>query len=64
MSVGIFVLGCLFYYVLTNGRRPFETESNILQNAKDLNDIESFGREGFEAIDLVTSMLSPEALQQ
>lgn len=64
-SVDIFALGCLFYYVLTNGLHPFgdrfEREVNILKNTKSLDGLEQFGEEGSEAVDLITKMLDPEA---
>ncbi|KAG1873028.1 hypothetical protein DFJ58DRAFT_722200 [Suillus subalutaceus] len=64
-SVDIFALGCLFYYVLTNGLHPFgdrfEREVNILKNAKSLDGLKQFGEEGSEAVDLITNMLDPEA---
>lgn len=64
-SVDIFALGCLFYYVLTNGSHPFgdrfEREINILKNTKFLDGLEQFGEEGSEAVDLITKMLDPEA---
>jgi serine/threonine-protein kinase/endoribonuclease IRE1 len=64
-SVDIFALGCLFYYVLTNGLHPFgdrfEREVNILKNTKSLDGLAQFGEEGSEAVDLITKMLDPEA---
>ncbi|KAG2159369.1 uncharacterized protein EDB93DRAFT_1245174 [Suillus bovinus] len=64
-SVDIFALGCLFYYVLTNGLHPFgdrfEREVNILKNTKSLDGLKQFGEEGSEAVDLITNMLDPEA---
>ncbi|EJF56482.1 hypothetical protein DICSQDRAFT_113101 [Dichomitus squalens LYAD-421 SS1] len=64
-SVDIFALGCLYYYVLTNGFHPFgdrfEREFNILKNAKNLEGLERFGEEGAEGVDLINKMLSPEA---
>lgn len=64
-SVDIFALGCLYYYVLTNGSHPFgdrfEREVNILKNAKSLEGLERFGEEGAEGTDLIGRMLSPEA---
>ncbi|KAI0922527.1 hypothetical protein AcV5_009475 [Taiwanofungus camphoratus] len=64
-SVDIFALGCLYYYVLTNGGHPFgdrfEREVNILKNAKSLDGLERFGEEGSEGADLISRMLSPEA---
>ncbi|KAG1752201.1 hypothetical protein EDB19DRAFT_1672479, partial [Suillus lakei] len=54
-SVDIFALGCLFYYVITNGLHPFgdrfEREVNILKNAKSLDGLTQ----------LITNMLDPEA---
>nr|VWO95301.1 Pectinesterase (EC [Ganoderma boninense] len=67
-SVDIFALGCLYYYVLTNGFHPFgdrfEREFNILKNAKSLEGLERFGEEGTEAVDLIDRMLSPEAYER
>ncbi|KZT08189.1 uncharacterized protein LAESUDRAFT_757871 [Laetiporus sulphureus 93-53] len=64
-SVDIFALGCLYYYVLTNGEHPFgdrfEREVNILKNAKNLDGLERFGEEGSEGADLIKCMLSPDA---
>ncbi|OJA17607.1 hypothetical protein AZE42_01208 [Rhizopogon vesiculosus] len=64
-SVDIFALGCLFYYVLTNGLHPFgdrfEREVNILKNTKSLDGLAQFGEEGSEAVDLIAKMLDPEA---
>ncbi len=64
-SVDIFALGCLYYYVLTNGLHPFgdrfERDFNIVKNAKNLEGLERFGEEGAEGVDLITQMLSPEA---
>ena len=67
-SVDIFALGCLYYYVLTNGFHPFgdrfEREFNILKNTKSLEGLERFGEEGTEAVDLIHRMLSPEAYER
>lgn len=67
-SVDIFALGCLFYYVLTNGGHPFgeryEREMNIMKNVKSLDGLETFGEEGSEAVDLITRMLCPEASER
>ncbi|KIJ63631.1 hypothetical protein HYDPIDRAFT_113122 [Hydnomerulius pinastri MD-312] len=64
-SVDIFALGCLFYYVLTNGQHPFgdrfEREVNIIRNVKCLEGLERFGEEGSEGVDLIGKMLDPEA---
>ncbi|KAG5644674.1 hypothetical protein DXG03_007973 [Asterophora parasitica] len=67
-SVDIFALGCLFYYTLTNGGHPFgdrfEREVNIMKNEKNLEALERFGEEGSEAVDLITTMLDPEAYER
>ncbi|KAF8128728.1 hypothetical protein EV363DRAFT_1507755 [Boletus edulis] len=62
-AVDIFALGCLFYYVLTNGSHPFgdrfEREVNIIKNVKCLDSLGRFGEEGSEAADLIGRMLDP-----
>ncbi|KAI0083388.1 hypothetical protein BDY19DRAFT_998617 [Irpex rosettiformis] len=67
-SVDVFALGCLYYYVLTNGGHPFgdryERDVNILKGAKCLNGLEGFGEEGSEAVDIIGKMLSPEARER
>ncbi|KAI0795764.1 hypothetical protein C8Q75DRAFT_747312 [Abortiporus biennis] len=67
-AIDIFALGCLFYYVLSNGGHPFgdrfEREVNILKDAKSLDGLERFGEEGSEATDLITQMLSPDAKER
>ena len=64
-SVDIFALGCLYYYCLTNGGHPFgdrfEREVNIIRDQKSLQGLEGFGEEGLEAVNLISSMLAPEA---
>ncbi|KAI0074599.1 hypothetical protein K474DRAFT_1665218 [Panus rudis PR-1116 ss-1] len=67
-AVDIFALGCLFYYVLSNGGHPFgdrfERESNIWKNAKNLDALERFGEEGSEAVDLISKMIHAEASER
>lgn len=67
-SVDIFALGCLFYYVLTNGAHPFgeryEREANIIKSMKSLEGLGRFGEEGSEAVDLIDKMLSPEPYER
>ncbi|KAJ7248573.1 kinase-like domain-containing protein [Mycena haematopus] len=67
-SVDIFALGCLFFYTLTNGAHPFgdrfEREANIMKGAKNLEGLERFGEEGEEAVNLISSMLDPEARER
>ena len=64
-SVDLFALGCLYYYCLTNGGHPFgdrfEREVNIIRDQMSLQGLEGFGEEGSEAVDLIRSMLAPEA---
>ncbi|KZT22306.1 kinase-like protein [Neolentinus lepideus HHB14362 ss-1] len=63
-AVDIFALGCLFYYVLTNGGHPFgdryEREVNIIRNVKSLEGLDRFGEEGSDAVNLIGMMLDPE----
>ncbi|TFK53124.1 hypothetical protein OE88DRAFT_1656990 [Heliocybe sulcata] len=63
-AVDIFALGCLFYYVLTNGGHPYgdryEREVNIIRNMKCLDGLDRFGEEGSEAANLIGMMLDPE----
>lgn len=63
-SVDIFALGCLFFYTLTGGEHPyggpFERESNILKDTKDLTWLEKFGEEGEEVRDLIERMLDSD----
>ncbi|TCD64886.1 bifunctional endoribonuclease/protein kinase ire1 [Steccherinum ochraceum] len=67
-AVDIFALGCLFYYVLTNGSHPFgdryEREANIFKDTKNLDGLQRFGEEGSEAVDIITKMLSPVASER
>ena len=60
-SVDIFALGCLFYYILTEGRHPygnpFDREANIIKGNKDLSLLYSNG----EAHDLINHMLHRQA---
>jgi len=66
-SVDIFPLGCLYYYCLTSGGHPFGDdlrECNILQDQKSLQDLEGLREDGPEAVDLITSMLAPEAFNR
>ncbi|KAF8721207.1 hypothetical protein RHS02_08933, partial [Rhizoctonia solani] len=63
-SVDVFALGCLFFYVLSGGDHAFgdrfERDVNILRDEKRLDWLERLGEEGFEAIDLIQKMLSPD----
>ncbi|GAK66148.1 uncharacterized protein PAN0_011d4370 [Moesziomyces antarcticus] len=61
-AVDIFALGCLAYYVLSNGDHPFgsrfEREMNIIRKRVDLSRLDGLGEEGHEAQDLVLNMVS------
>lgn len=61
-AVDIFALGCLAYYVLSNGDHPFgsrfEREMNIIRKRVDLSRLDGLGEEGHEAQDLVLRMVS------
>ncbi|KAJ1301123.1 hypothetical protein OPQ81_003536 [Rhizoctonia solani] len=63
-SVDVFALGCLYFYVLSGGDHAygdrFERDVNILRDEKRLGWLERLGEEGFEAIDLIEKMLSPD----
>ena len=60
-QMDIFSLGCLFYYVLTNGHHPFgdhpvERQSNIINNKCTLSHLESEDQIGERT--LISSMIS------
>ncbi|PWZ03630.1 hypothetical protein BCV70DRAFT_154574 [Testicularia cyperi] len=61
-AVDVFALGCLAYYVLSNGDHPFgsrfEREMNIIRKRVDLSRLDGLGEEGHEAQDLVLKMVS------
>ncbi|KAI1787270.1 kinase-like domain-containing protein [Ganoderma leucocontextum] len=63
-AVDIFPLGCLYYYVLTQGLHPlgrlFEREPNILNNVQKLQGLEQLGEEGEEGRALIKRMLRPK----
>ncbi|SPO35666.1 related to IRE1 - protein kinase [Pseudozyma flocculosa] len=60
-AVDIFALGCLAYYVLSNGDHPFgsrfEREMNIIRRHVDTGRLDGLGEEGHEAQDLVLKMV-------
>jgi len=66
-SVDIFVLGCLFYYILTHGGHPygerFEPEVNFIKDEKGLS-LPLSTEESTEALDLITCMLHPQPSQR
>ncbi|KAL9606364.1 MAG: hypothetical protein Q9179_000441 [Wetmoreana sp. 5 TL-2023] len=62
-AIDIFSLGCVFYYVLTNGCHPYDKdgkfmrEANIVKGLYDISDLALLGDYQWEAKDLVASML-------
>ena len=63
-SIDIFSLGCLFYYIYTQGKHPYgdeiHREANIIEDNKDLSPICS----DEEALDLITRMIDPDPSQR
>ncbi|KAK9366158.1 hypothetical protein V1509DRAFT_630701 [Lipomyces kononenkoae] len=60
-AIDIFSLGCVFYYVLSNGSHPFGDrymrEANIIKGDYSLDYLEALGYQGIEARDLIERML-------
>ncbi len=67
-AVDVFALGCLAYYVLSNGDHPFgsrfEREMNIIRKRIDIARLDGLGEEGHEAQDLVLKMISHDPRQR
>ncbi|EEB09250.1 IRE protein kinase Ire1 [Schizosaccharomyces japonicus yFS275] len=65
-AIDIFSLGCVFYYILSNGEHPFGSnyvrERNIIKGRFSLDRLNEMGAKGFLAKDLLKTMLhsSPE----
>ncbi|KAI4150536.1 MAG: hypothetical protein L6R39_002262 [Caloplaca ligustica] len=63
-AIDIFSLGCVFYYVLTNGCHPYDKdgkfmrEANIVKGLYDISDLNILGDYQWEAKDLIASMLN------
>jgi len=63
-AVDIFSMGCLFYYVLTDGEHPFGSltylrDGRIMDNQFDLSALDCSTNDGVEARDLISRMISP-----
>lgn len=63
-AVDIFSMGCLFYYVLTDGEHPFGNltyvrDGRIMDNQVDLSALDCSTNDGVEAKDLISRMMSP-----
>lgn len=67
-AVDIFALGCLAYYVLSNGDHPFgsrfEREMNILRKHLELARLDGLGEEGHEAQHMITQMVCHDPKQR
>jgi serine/threonine-protein kinase/endoribonuclease IRE1 len=65
-AIDIFSLGLVFFYVLTKGSHPFDCgdrymrEVNIRKGQFDLSLLDAYHEYGYEAEDLISSMLAPE----
>ncbi|KAJ2721725.1 bifunctional endoribonuclease/protein kinase ire1 [Coemansia sp. Benny D115] len=65
-AVDIFSMGCVFYYILTDGEHPFgdrlTREQRILSGAPDLHTLESSDTpSAIEAVDLIAHMVTRQA---
>lgn len=63
-AIDIFSMGCLFYYVLTDGEHPFGNltylrDGRIMDNQSDLSALDCHTNDGVEAKDLISRMISP-----
>ena len=62
-AIDIFSLGCVFYFVLTNGSHPFDRdgrymrEPNVIKGHYSLDELARLGDYQWEARDLISSMI-------
>lgn len=65
VTVDIFSLGCIFYFVLTKGNHPFgdylKRQSNILSNEYDLKKLDSSTNQNVLANELIEDMISEDS---
>jgi serine/threonine-protein kinase/endoribonuclease IRE1 len=64
-ALDIFSMGCLFYYVLTNGEHPFGSngygrDGRIIENRWDLSALDCSTNSAVEARDLILRMIAPK----
>ena len=61
-AIDIFSLGCVFFYILSRGNHPFGDrymrEANIVKGQFNLDQLQVLGDSGYEADDLIRSMLN------
>ncbi|KDN52510.1 hypothetical protein K437DRAFT_254094 [Tilletiaria anomala UBC 951] len=67
-AVDIFALGCIYYYLLSNGDHPFgsrfERELNVLRGRVDLTRLDTLGEEGNEAKHLIFNLINSDPTQR
>lgn len=60
-AIDIFSMGCVFYFILSQGEHPFgdkwHRELNIIHDSHDLSRLDMLGDAGHEAKDLIRSMI-------
>lgn len=68
-AVDLFALGCLYFWVLMSGEHPFgavyDRESNIVKgDVVNMAQLDILGEEGWEAKELIGSLLSMDPAQR
>lgn len=67
-AIDIFSLGCVFYYILTNGSHPFGDrylrEGNVIKNMYSLDQLDILPDNVEEAKDLIRKMISRDPKQR